>query len=820
MAQFFNFKEDYYGLTAADVEKRLSTYGENIFSKNTKKEAFSYLRLFLSPSVILMFIAGILAFFGMGIAAGIVTILVDALYCAAEIYFGKSTDKRLFELQQTLKMKIRVIRSGKVELIDKEQIVPEDTIVVQEGERVPADAFILESRNLTCDESAFTGSNTPVVKYSGAISSSELKPTFVYAQTTVLSGIAICRVSATGVDTKFYQYNGEIPERSPYYTGFEKIVRSLIPISSVIALIITLVTIFVGFFGKVGVVEAALGGLTLGMCFLPTGIAAVIRFFYASGCTELLNHGAVIKSYNDIEKLNSLSVLCVEKEGAIAKNNLEVRGIYAPNEELLYKVAALACEPDTKNPAERALMIKATFFDDRISDIYSQFDFIEKLPDTGDTISGALWNIDGDKFYCIKGVPEQILPMCRLNGEKLIAAQKRYQEYYEQGFSVIAFACVEANSEELDKTIGFSYTFVGFAAFSAPLRDSASTAVKTCRSTGVRVIMLCEDTADTAAATAKMVGIPAEKIVSGREISENEQFDASGNIFANISSEQKRQIISKLKSDGLVVGMAGTRATDTEALKTADIGFTIADHCSPSVREAADIVMNDDNFLSIASAIACARQVHRNIKRGISLIISAYLSFALIMTVNLFSSEQLMLNPPIMALFTMILLPVLAISYSGGKNDMNSPMPSSDFISHRKFNFKYLISSAVIGLVSGIFSAVSYALMYNNIDGAFEQANARSCGFITLMFCTASFALLRHSNENPFKAFIKSSLLSKISLAATVVLAFILVFVPGVNGSFGLAAIDFFAVLISVILGIIPAVIWFLAKYFLKIKEL
>lgn len=818
MAQFFDFRGDYYGLTSKDVEKRLFTYGANIYTKNVKKDGFSYLKAVLSPSVIILLVAGILAFFGIGIAAGIVTILIDALYCAAEIYFKKSADKRLNELSGTFRMKMRVIRGGSVELVDKEYIVPEDLIVVQEGERVPADAFILESYDLTCDESLFTGSNIPAAKYSGGISSSEFKPTFVYAETTVLSGIAIAKVSATGVDTKYYQYCGELPERSPYYTGFERLIRSLIPISSAAALVITLLTLIIGLSGINGVVNTAISGLMLGLCFIPTGIESVIRYYYVGGCSELLKCGAVIKSYNDIEKLNSMSVLCVEKEGAISKNNLEVRDIYAPSEELLYKVAALACGPNSSNPAERALMGKASFSYDRFSEIYENCEFIEDLPDD-DTISGALWDVGGDRLYCIKGVPEQILPMCSLRGEHLISAQKRYQEYYEKGFSVMAFACVEANSEELDRTVGFSYTFVGFVAFSAPLRDSVSTAVRTCRAVGVRVVMLCEDSADSSAATAKMIGIPSDRVVTGSELEKNENVDFGADIFADITSDQKRLIIKKLKADKTVVGMAGTRATDTEALKTADIGFTIAEHCSPSVREAADIVMNDDNFLSIAKALTSARQVHRNIKRGVSLIFAEYIAFLVIMIRDLIVDAQLMLNPPIMALFTMILIPVLAISYAGGKTDMSDPMPSSDFISHRKFNLRYLVFCSVVGVLTGIAAAVSYALMYGGEAVGIDQGIARSCGFVTFMFATSGFAFIRHSENNPFKAFIKSGLLSKISLLATVVLTFVFVYVPGVNGAFGLSAIDAFAVIISIVIGVLPPAAYFGIKYLFRIKE-
>ncbi|HCF83005.1 MAG TPA: hypothetical protein DER68_03355, partial [Ruminococcaceae bacterium] len=213
-------------------------------------------------------------------------------------------------------------------------------------------------------------------------------------------------------------------------------------------------------------------------------------------------------------------------------------------------------------------MVKATFFDENIADVYSENKFIENLADSGDTISGALWEVGGDRIYCIKGAPEQILPMCKLSGDVLLATQKRYQDYYASGCTVLAFACVDASSGGLDKTIGFSYTFVGFAAFSAPLRDSVSTAVKTCRSAGVRVVMLTEENPGTAVSTGKMIGIPSDRVVTGSEIDDirknDKDFDCSANIYAKISSEQKLYVIDKFRKSGEVVAMTGTRPTDAE----------------------------------------------------------------------------------------------------------------------------------------------------------------------------------------------------------------------------------------------------------------
>lgn len=818
MAQFLNFKQDYSGLTDKDIEKQTEMYGLNIYTKNARhKEKFSYLDVILSPSVLLMLIAAVLCFFGMGIGAGIFAVIIDVLYCFAEIYFRTSSDKRLEELKESTTMKFRVIRNDSIALIEKEKIVPEDIIIVQSGERVPADALVLESRDLTCDERVFTGDSNPVKKNAAEESKKDFKANFVYSGTTVITGIAVCKVSATGVDTKLYQRKGDIPDRHPYYSGFERIVRRLVPVCALVGILLTIISIIARILNGDEIVSSALSGVTLGLCFIPTGIASIIRFYYTKGSNELLKNGAVVKSFGDIEKLNSLSVLCVEKKGAISKERLEVRGIYARSEELLYKVAALACGQNTTDPAERALMVKATFFDEKISNVYTENKFIEKLADTGDTISGELWDVGGDRIYCIKGSPEQILPMCRLSGEKLIAAQKRCQDYYDNGCTVLAFACVEADKGELDKTAGFSYTFVGFAAFSAPLRDSVSTAVKTCRKAGVRVVMLTEENPSVAVSTGKMIGISSNKVITGKEIEylleNNSEIDCNADIYAKISPEQKIRIIEKLNKSGEVVAMTGTNSSDAETLEAANIGITISSHCVGSTYESADIVMNDDNFLSIAQMIACARQIHRNIKRAISLIISGYVGLLMIVIFNLCTSDKIMLNPPLIALVTMIMLPLLAIGYVSGKSDMKNGMPPSEFIVERKLNLHYIGESVILGLLSGLVAVASFALNNANFD------NGRSCALMSYIFCTAAFAVIRQADETPFKVFMQSDLLTKTGVAVTLFLPIILCYIPFLNISFGLYPVNFLALLVSVLTGILPAVVYYFIKIILKYRQ-
>lgn len=824
MSQFFNFKHEYYGLTKEEVEKRLSLYGLNTYNKELpKKTEFSYLDVLLSPSVIFIALAGILCFFagGTGIGMGAAALLVDVLYVIAEIYFMKSADECLGDMENSTAMKFRVFRDGKPELIEKEYIVPEDTIIVEAGERVPADAYILECEDLTANESIFTGSSAPASKYVGGISKSDLKPTFVYSGTVILTGIAVCKVSATGIDTRLYQTKGELPDKHPYYTKLEQVVRGTVPVCAIIALVLMIISTVIRIISKEPIINAIIGGIALGLCFIPTGIGSVIRMYYANAAMSFVKNGAVVKSFTDIEKLNSLSVLCVEKEGAISKSNFEVRGIYAPSDELFYKVAALTFEPNTSNPAEIALMMKASFFDEKIKNVYDENTFIEKFPDGSGKITGAVWNVGGEKLCCIKGTPEQILPKCRMSSDALYTAKQKYEGFYSKGSSVMAVACLDVSeNSDLDLTSSFSFTFVGLAAFSAPLRDSVSSAVKTCRKAGVRVIMLSEENPSVAESTGKMIGLSGKTVITGKQIENSmetgEDLDLkNADIYAKISQEQKQYIISRLKSNGEIVAMTGNRAADADVLSAADVGITIAQHTAGSTYESADIIMNDDNFSSIANIIASARQVHRNIKRAVSTIISGYVGLIALMIMNLFSNTQLMLTPALIALVTMILLPISSAAFLWCRTDMRNDMPPSEFMATRKINYRFIGGAALFGALSGGVAIASYLFMYTGFN--FELA--RSCSLISYSICSASFALLRFSFENPIKGFISLKTPAKVSIGIMALFPVLLIYVPFINSTFGLAAVDILALLISVITGLLPAIAYFFIDHFMKFNE-
>lgn len=804
MAQFFNFKEDYFGLNDKEIERNTELYGLNIYTKKeTSQECFDPGKVLLSPAVLLMFIAGVLSFFSTGIITGAVIILLDIAYCIVSIRLGRSSDEGLRRIQESTAMKFRVIRCGKLELIEKQYIVPEDIIVVQAGECVPADALIQESRDLTVDESVFTGSNKPAAKYAGGISKSELKPTFVYSGTKILTGIAVCKVSATGVDTKFYHRIGEVPQKHSYYTTMEKIIRKMLPLCSAVAAVTALISMVAWILYGNHVFESAMRGITLGLCFLPTGLDTIIRVYYTRCAAEMTEKSALVKSLSDIERLNSMTVLCVEKEGAVSRSRLEVQTIYTPSEELMFKIAALACDPNTSDEAERALMVRAAFFDEKINEVYDKYRFIERIPDSNEFMSGALWEVGGSRLYCIKGTPEQILPLCKFRGEELYVAQKMKKEFYSHGWQVMAVACADADERDCDETAGFAYTFVGFAAFSSPMRDSVPAAVKTCQRAGVRVVMFTEDNAEAASATGRMIGLSG-KAVTGRSISESVKYgselELDADIYARVTPEQKLFIIEQLRKKGEIVAMTATRAEDSEAIEKADIGITIAENTTGSAYEAADVIMHDDNFSAIADMIASARQVHRNIKRACSVMISGYLALILLNALNLFGDSQLMLNPALIAVLTMFILPMAALAGLNNRTDRRGKMPASEFIANRRINHRFILLSGIVGIMCGAVSIASYMFMYNGSNVEF----ARSCSLISFGFCTTLFTFINLSAGNPFSGLAAGGKPALIGVLAPAASSLLLVFIPGINSVFGMTGIDMLATFISIVTGIIP----------------
>lgn len=253
--------------------------------------------------------------------------------------------------------------------------------------------------------------------------------------------------------------------------------------------------------------------------------------------------------------------------------------------------------------------------------------------------------------------------------------------------------------------------------------------------------MFTEDNAESAAATGKMIGLSG-KVVTGKSISESVKYGTElpldADIYARVTPEQKLYVIEQMKKSGQTVAMTGTRPEDAEAMERSDIGITISENTTGSAYEAADVIMHDDNFSAIAGMIASARQVHRNIKRASAVMISGYLALVLLNMLNLFGDAQLMLNPAIIAILTMFVLPAAALADLDNHADMRGFMPPSEFITNSRINYRFILLAVIVGALCGAVSIASYMFMYNGTNVEF----ARSCALLSFGFCTSLFTFI------------------------------------------------------------------------------
>lgn len=816
LAQFFNFKGNYVGMTDDDIRESKELYGANTYTGNDKAvKRYSVKNTLYSGAVIALLVAAVACFVCLDIAMGIAILLIDAIYVAAEIFLMREADKRFFEIRESSAITFRVIRNEKLSFVNKDELLTNDLIVIEAGERVPADAYICESRDFTVDEAVLSNSHTPVTKSVGAETGSSVKNAIVYSGTTVLTGIAICKIFAIGVDTKVYHERGEQPERHPYLSGIEATIRRILPLCYGVAGAIAVLSVLIWTFSVHSAAAGALRAISLGVCFIPTCLCSVIRIYYIKCAGELVNGKAIVRSVNDIEKLNSVNVLCVEKSGALAKNTVEIKQVFTHNEELFYNVAVLATERNTTNPSEKALLNKAVLYDENIYEVCEKNTLLERLADGDENLNGALWDLKETKLYCIKGVPEQVLPLCRIKGDELFKIQNKINEYYSQGHRVIALACTDATEGTTDSTAGFKYTFIGLCSLCEPIRESVSSAVKTCRRVGVRVMMMSDDNASVSAATGKTIGLSGSSVLTKQDIEASRDNNAALNTRADVASKlslsDKLYMLRTMRENKDVVAVAATRADSTELLENADVAITMSQQTSGVAYEAADILMSNDNFSTIADTIAESRQTYMNVKRAVSSVISAYAALLLIHAENILGKVELMLSPSLVALLTMLVVPAAALMYLGSRCDSAAEIRTSSFVGSRRFNRSFIISTILYSLFAAVSAIVTYLFMYNSANTAF----ARSCALLSLSWCLAVSGIVRSMNAGA-KNVLRLKPIALISLLVMLILPVLLIYIPVVNSAFCLMAIDPLAFAISAATGIVLPLVYFFVGRFIK----
>jgi sodium/potassium-transporting ATPase subunit alpha len=640
------------GLTSDEAQRRLAEYGPNELREEAHRSLLRRLTAHLTHFLaLLLWLAAGLCFLSeylhpgegmlrLGIAI-LAVILINALFSFIQEY---RTEKALEELRKLLPFRVSVVRDGQQREIDARQLVPGDLVLLQEGDKVPADGRVVLSNRLTVNNAPLTGESDARTLSAEPMEQELLESrNLVFAGTLVVGGSGRMVVYATAMATEFGKIahiTGRVVEAvSPLQVEISRATRvvALIAVAAGICFFLLGAVIGRGFWNNflfaVGIIIA----------LVPEGMLPTVTLALAMGSQRMARRNALVKSLNAVEALGSVDLICTDKTGTLTQNRMAVKQLWSPGDEQMACTVALLCnnavasgEELRGDPTETALY---RFARQRVTPAAQRLD---ELPfDAERKRMATLHRVDGQLLVLVKGAGESVLPLCSsmragsaimpISSDTAVDLAERYRDMAAQGLRVMALAYRPLETAPESGIGEEALVLAGFVGLEDPPRPEVAPALASCRSAGIRVVMVTGDAGPTAAAVGREIGLVSGEplVIEGRQCAampDAELWEAvqQGNVvFARMSPQNKMHLVSLLMAAGHRVAVTGDGVNDAPALKKAHVGIAMGLSGTSVAREAADIVLLDDNFASIVHAIEEGRTVFENIRNFITYIFAS-----------------------------------------------------------------------------------------------------------------------------------------------------------------------------------------------------
>ena len=622
------------GLTAEQVQERRLRYGANQLRRQKEKPLVLKLAYqFSDPMVIILMVAAAISFVTEWMNGK--TDFVDPAIILAIVFLNagigvfqeRKAEKALEALKEMLSPTAVVRREGREERIPAEEILPGDILLIEAGDVIPADCRLLKAVSLVVDESSLTGEAHGVEKNPQFICSEETplgdRENMIWSATLVSTGRGEGIVTATGMDTEVGRIAGilleEVVPQTPLQQKLAKTGQSL----GLAALSICGIIFVFGLIRAMPPMDIFLTAVSLAVAAIPEGLPAIVTIMLAIGVQRMADNRAIIRKLSAVETLGSASVICSDKTGTITQNRMSVREWWGNKEESL--LCAVLCS-NHSGQTETALLRSAE------QNGYQKDAWEERYPrigeepfDSGKKWMGTVNRFPGGKRVFVKGAPDIVLERCQISEEEKHRVLKKNKEMASAALRVIAFAVGEGDTYE-------NLRFAGLAGIVDPPRTEVKKAVQTCHEAGIRVVMVTGDHEDTAAAIAREAGLVEPEAqgfsVGGRELSSmTDEELAAGidkySVFARVTPKDKARIVKAYQKKGHIVAMTGDGVNDAPALKFADIGCAMGISGTEVSKEAADMVLADDNFATIVTAVREGRGIYDNIRKAVHFLLSS-----------------------------------------------------------------------------------------------------------------------------------------------------------------------------------------------------
>jgi P-type Ca2+ transporter type 2C len=698
-----------------------------------------------------------------------------------------------------------VQRDGLQVTVPSEEVVPGDLAILKEGDIVPADGTLLVGSNVQVDESALTGESQPVAKdASGTHAETE-----ILAGTTVLSGRGEARIERTGSNSRYGQIGELVARIRPTPTPLERVISRLVRKLAVVALVFCSAVVAVLVWRGDGWGQALIAGVALGIAAVPEEFPMVFTLYLALGAWRLARDHALVRRLSGVETLGSTTVIATDKTGTLTLGHQEVAGlvaagVFVPSGEpldpagmSLLTSAVLACEPDPFDPLEQAILRFATGQGLDVSGLQggtlvSDFPF-----DPAVKYMTHLWRLDGRYLICAKGAIEGILGRSAAPSETRRSAGEANRLLASQGMRVLAVAAGELPEPTENRARAeLALRFAGLVAFNDPVRPGVADALRECDEAGIRVIMITGDHPETAHAVADGLGLPHshdDEIVLGDDLdaaSDEEVTDRvrHANLFARTRPEHKYRLVRALRAQGQVVAMTGDGINDAPALREADIGVAMGRRGTEVAREAATMVLLDDDFTTIVAAVRDGRRIFDNLRRAFSYLIAFHVPLLLGAFLVPLLGRPLLLLPVHLVFLELVLHPTISLVFENDPPDRDlmrrPPRPAhAGLLSHGGW-----VRPLALGLTLTAGVLILYLVRLS--QGA-TATQARTPAFAALLLGQTLLVLVERSPDAPvWRAGLRGNRAMIGVLGSIVALTLIAIYVPAVAGFMKLAPLS------------------------------
>jgi Ca2+-transporting ATPase len=827
----------FIGLTEAEASEKIRNEGYNELPSSKPKNIFTIaVGIIKEPMFLLLVACGTLYLFLGDIQEGIMLLGFVFVVMGIEFYQEKKTEKALDALKDLASPRALVIRAGEEKRIAGRDVVTGDIVVIQEGDRVPADAAVLHAVNLMVDESLLTGESVPVRKAEWKETDKSQQPggddlPFIYSGSMVVQGNGIARVLATGKNTEIGRIGKALEDVKEEPTKLKKEMGRLVTKLAIIGIILCIIVIAVYFMTRGDLLKGFLAGITLAMAMLPEEFPVVLTIFLALGAWRMSKKNVLTRKPAAVETLGSATVLCTDKTGTLTQNKMTVTELFngtdfldlSNNKEFphefheIIEFGILSSQANPFDPMEKAINAIGENYLAGSEHEHSDWEMMKEYPLSREMLAmSRVFKKEGGNDYTIasKGAPEAIFDLCHLPKDKVTRLSEAIEKLAGKGLRVLGVAKSSISKDNFPETQhDFNFEFIGLIGLSDPVREHVDVAVSECYKAGIRVIMITGDYPVTAKNIGREIGLKNyEACITGPELNEMTEEELcekirKTNIFARVIPDQKLKIVNALKKNGEIVAMTGDGVNDAPALKAANIGIAMGEKGTDVAREASSLVLMDDNFSSIVGAVRMGRRIFDNLQKALGYIFAIHVPIAGLSLIPVFFADLPLLLWPVHIVFLELIIdPACSIIFEAEKEEKNVMSRPPKKIDEPFFDGKKILLSCLQGLCV---LAIVLAIYFIYLNNGYSEGSVRAMAFLTLIVSNIAIIMSNRSwTRNIFQILISPNKSVKYIVGGAIVFLVLILNVPYLMDLFQFEKISLVNIVVCTVAGLF-SITWF-----------